>query len=95
MPKLNPNLRHHSARPPSVVKPNLAVNQKPNYVPPPETASMPTPNPNPSSPGQSGVEPANARLGKLDLEEPDDDEIDDECDDDPDCDEDRLAPKLN
>jgi len=75
------NVRHHSVHPPSMVKPN-AGNQKPNYVPPPETASMPTPNVNPSL-GPVGVDAANVRLNNFDL-------IDDDCDpnNDPDCEDD-------
>jgi hypothetical protein len=85
------NVRHHAVHPPSGVKPNLSVNQKPNYVAP-ERAALPTVNP---SQGQVGVDAVNSRLGKLNMEDTDD-EPDDECDpDDGDCDEDRLAPKHN
>lgn len=81
MTKLNPNLRHHSARPLSTVKPNTLVNDKPNQSP--EKASLPAPNPNPS------LDAMNSRLNTINLEEPDD-----ACDpDDPDCDEDRLSAK--
>jgi hypothetical protein len=85
------NLRHHAAHPPSAVKPNLSVNQKPNYVAR-EKAAMPNVNP---SLGQVGVDAVNSRLGNLNMEDTDD-EPDDECDTDAsDCDEDRLAPKHN
>jgi hypothetical protein len=53
------NVRHHAVHPPSGIKPNLAVNQKPNYTPP-ETAST-SPNPNPSL-GQVGVDAVNSRV---------------------------------
>ena len=91
MPKLNPNLRHHSARPLSAVKPNTLVNDKPNYTPP-ETASMPTPNPNPSL-GPVGVDAANMRLNNFDLDADCDPDVDDDCEDDSDEDEDRSPTK--
>jgi len=94
MTKLNSNLRHHSARPPSAVKPNTLVNDKPNYIPPPETASLPTPNPSPSL-AAVGLDAINSRVSNLDM-------VDDDCDpdDDPDCedddsDEDRSPKNLN
>ena len=80
MPKMN--VRHHAVHPPSTVRPNLAVNQKPNYTPL-ETAS--TPNVSPSLPGPVGVDAANMRLNTINLA----DDSDDDCDpaDDSDCDE--------
>jgi hypothetical protein len=85
MTKLNVQNRHHTAHPVSAVKPNLSVNQKPNYVAP-ERAALPNMNP---SQGQVGVDAVNSRLNTIDIE-------DDGCDpDDSDCDEDRLAPKHN
>jgi hypothetical protein len=85
------NVRHHAAHPPSSARPNLDINKKPNLAPP-EKAAMPTVNP---SLGKVGVDAVNSRLGKLNMEDTDD-EMDDECDpDDSDCDEDRLAPKHN
>jgi hypothetical protein len=51
--KAKANVRHHSARPVSAVKPNSAVNDKPNYAPV-EKAAMP--NVNPSLPGPVGVD---------------------------------------
>ena len=42
--------RHHAVHPPSKVAPNLAVNPKPNYVPP-EKAALPNPNPSLGSVG--------------------------------------------
>ena len=95
MPKLNPNLRHHSARPLSAVKPNTLVNDKPNYTPP-ETASMPTPNPNPSL-GPVGVDAANMRLNAINMADDSDDELDDDGSDDSDDngDEDRSPKHLS
>jgi hypothetical protein len=60
-----PDVRHHSYHPPSVVSPNLAVNQKPNPEPV-ERAAEPAPNPNPSL-GAVGVplDPVNSRLDKV------------------------------
>jgi hypothetical protein len=55
--------RHHAFHPPSVVSPNLAVNQKPNPAPV-ARAAEPAPNPNPSL-GTVGVDAVNARLGKV------------------------------
>lgn len=50
--------RHHAVHPPSKVAPNLAVNPKPNYVPP-EKAALPNPNPSLGSVGV--VDGLNAR----------------------------------
>ena len=66
MTKANPQLRHHAAHPPSVVKPNLAVNKKPNPAPV-EKAALPNPNP---SLGPVGVAQRAPRVPRLD-EEPD------------------------
>jgi len=79
------NVRHHAVHPPSTIKPNLAVNQKPNYTPP-ETASMPTPNVNPSL-GPVGVDAANMRLNTINMADDSDDELDDDGSDDSDDDE--------
>jgi len=88
MTKLNSNLRHHSARPPSAVKPNT--------LQPPETASLPTPNPNPSLLGPVGVDAANVRLNSLDMIDDDcDPDVDDDCEDDGDEDEDRSPKHLS
>jgi len=74
--------RHHASHPPSTVKPNLAVNQKPKYTPPLETASI---NTNPSLPGPVGVDAVNARVNNLDLGDdcnPDKDDCEDGEDED-------------
>jgi len=88
-----PNVRHHAVHPPSAVRPNLAVNPKPNYTPL-ETSEMPTPNPNPSI----GLDAANMRLNTINLADDSDDEcdpdVDDDCEDGSD-DEDRRIPKHN
>jgi len=77
----NINLRHHSAHPQSSVRPNLDINQKPNYVPPEEQASI---NVNPSLPGPVGVDAVNSRkdtyMDILDDDDPDEDT--DESDED-------------
>jgi hypothetical protein len=91
--KLNTNrsLRHHSAHPPSTVRPNLDINNKPNGIPT-EQAAMPTPNPNPSL-GPVGLDSVNSRKSTIDFgEDADTDENDCEegdCEDD----EDRLSPR--
>jgi hypothetical protein len=77
MAKPNVLARHHAAHPPSAVKPNVAVNQKPNY------AAMP--NVNPSLPAPVALDALNSRLGKLDAED-DDNELDDDDSDEDDQD---------
>jgi hypothetical protein len=81
--KLNTQFRHHAAHPPSAVKANLAINQKPN--PAPEQASIPaTPNPNPSL-GPVGLDAVNSRKDFVDDNEDDQDEDTDEDDEDRKC----------
>jgi hypothetical protein len=74
---LKTNQRHHSAHPPTAVKPNSAVNPKPEAYAPVEQAARP--NVNPSLPGPVGVDPVNARAPRIkapEAAEPDDDCVD-------------------
>jgi hypothetical protein len=91
MTKVNVNLRHHAAHPLSAVKPNLAVNKKPNSVRTElyNTAGKTTPNPNPSVPGAVGVDAVNSRKQSIDIGE------DNTEDQDLDGPEDRLIPLHN
>jgi len=83
--RLNTQFRHHAAHPPSAVKANLAINQKPN--PAPEQASIPAAqNPNPSL-VLVGLDAVNSRV-KFDADEDSDDQdedVDDEDDEDRKC----------
>jgi len=73
------NLRHHSVHPLTTVKPNVAVNKKPEAYSPVETAALPAAPPAP-------LDTVNARLGrvKIDDEEPMecDEENPEDCEDD-------------
>jgi hypothetical protein len=81
--------RHHSAHPPTAVKPNSAVNPKPEAYVPPERAALPPPNPNPSLGAIIGptLYTVNSRVTADDFDLPGDDCDDDP--DDPDCEDDR------
>ena len=83
------NVRNHSARPLSAVKPNVLVNDNSNYRPP-ETASKPTPNLN-----RPGLDVTNSRLNSINMDGECDPDVDDDCEseDGSDDDEDRLAVK--